>query len=244
MKVGVYSFNNLDNGKRYIGSSNDLDSRWNKHLAELRDGRHYNIHLQRAWFEYGECNFEIEWLEDCKGLSDKEILDTEDHWIEHFNSIERGYNMRGAIKPIISEETRKKMSLAKKGKKLSSTTKARMSLARMGEKNPQYGKVRSKETLKRMSDAQSGEKHPMWGKKHKESTLQKMRENSFWRGKTFHWKLSDEDVEEIKDMLKEGSLTQTEIGQEFNVGRKTISIIAKRANIVCANRRRKEACFL
>ena len=54
-----------------------------------------------------------------------------------------------------SEETRKKMSEAKKGKYI-------------GENHPNYGKHPSEETRKKMSEAhkgkQAGEKHPMYGK--------------------------------------------------------------------------------
>ena len=54
-----------------------------------------------------------------------------------------------------SEETRKKMSEAKKGKYI-------------GEKHPMYGKHPSEETRKKMSEAKKGkyigEKHPVYGK--------------------------------------------------------------------------------
>ena len=62
---GVYSITNLQNNKRYIGSSKNIESRWADHRRRLRKNTHHSIHLQRAWNEYGEQNFCFEILEEC-----------------------------------------------------------------------------------------------------------------------------------------------------------------------------------
>ena len=102
----------------------------------------------------------------------------------------------GLVNP--SPEVREKMSLARKGKKLTDETRRRMSVARTGIGNPNFGKVRSEshcaairraransgplslEHKKAISDSQRGEKNHCfgktgpaslnWGKKHREST--------------------------------------------------------------------------
>ena len=72
-----------------------------------------------------------------------------------------------------SEETRKKMSDAKKGKK-----------------NPNYGKQFSEETRKKMSDAKKGKKNHNYGKQFSEETKKKLSEahkgQNIWT-KCTHW---------------------------------------------------------
>lgn len=63
---GVYKITNLVNGKIYVGSSKDIESRWKQHRDKLNKGTHDNPHLQRAWGKYGEDNFKFEVIEECE----------------------------------------------------------------------------------------------------------------------------------------------------------------------------------
>jgi group I intron endonuclease len=72
---------------------------------------------------------------------------------------------------VPSDETKRRMSHAHKGKTLSEETRRKMSEARRkmseanrGEKHPRYGKAHSEETKKKLSEVMKGEKHPMFGK--------------------------------------------------------------------------------
>ena len=56
---GVYIITNLVNGKRYIGSSNDLYERSYSHIHHLQKQDHVNSHLQNSWNKYGEDKFVI-----------------------------------------------------------------------------------------------------------------------------------------------------------------------------------------
>lgn len=62
---GVYKILNLVNYKFYIGSSNDIQSRWRSHKNALQNGTHGNLHLQNAWNKYGGENFKFEIIEEC-----------------------------------------------------------------------------------------------------------------------------------------------------------------------------------
>lgn len=110
-KIGIYSFTNIVNSKIYIGSSNDLDRRWNDHLDDLRNGSHSNDYLQNEWFEYGECNFDIEWLIKC---AEEELICWETFYINEYKTMDRefGYNLISPDRKIISEKTKNKMSLS------------------------------------------------------------------------------------------------------------------------------------
>ena len=53
----VYIITNLIDGKFYVGSSINYKNRWSHHLNLLRNNRHHNNHLQRAYNKNGEENF-------------------------------------------------------------------------------------------------------------------------------------------------------------------------------------------
>ena len=52
-KSGIYQIRNLVNGKIYVGSSVNLETRKTPHYWELENNRHNNQHLQRAYNKYG-----------------------------------------------------------------------------------------------------------------------------------------------------------------------------------------------
>ena len=66
---------------------------------------------------------------------------------------------RKGKKGCYSEETKKKMSLAQKGKKLSKETREKLSEMRKGKKHWAFGKVFSKKYCRKMSEAHKGYKH-------------------------------------------------------------------------------------
>lgn len=65
MTCGVYEIVNTVNGKRYVGSSVNIEQRWSAHKSNLRRGRHHSIHLQRAWDKYGEHSFTFSVIYEC-----------------------------------------------------------------------------------------------------------------------------------------------------------------------------------
>ena len=74
--------------------------------------------------------------------------------------------------------------------KPSEETKKKMSEAKKGENNPNYGKHFSEETKKKIGEAKKGEKHPMYGKHFSEEHKKKLSEahkgkNIWIRGR--HW---------------------------------------------------------
>lgn len=113
---GIYQITNTVNKKIYIGSSIDIGRRWNNHLVELRQGKHPNAILLRSWSKHGEAAFEFSVLATCPP---DYVLPAEQWFIDNLNpdynilkvvgdgTIKRGYKM--------SEETKRRMSLAKRG---------------------------------------------------------------------------------------------------------------------------------
>ena len=56
-KCGIYIITNLQNGKRYIGSSKNLYERLYKHFYDLENNKHSNTYLQNSWDKYGGESF-------------------------------------------------------------------------------------------------------------------------------------------------------------------------------------------
>lgn len=179
--IGIYSILNKKNLKRYIGMSNDLYSRISHHKGQLREGKHYNTYLQRAWNKYGEENFVFEILEIC---DEKSLPALEIDYISKYKSFEKdkGYNLtkggEGTYGRILSEETLLKISKSLKGKtlgrKAGSEELKNKSISRLGSKNPMFGISPSLETRKKISQALSGENHYGYGKHRSDETKAKL----------------------------------------------------------------------
>lgn len=164
MRSGIYALVNTINGKRYIGSTVNMKSRWHNHRSQLRRGVHENTYLQRAWNKHGEEAFQFIVLCEC---SVEDLLTMEGAYIQDLAALDRahGYNLDAILhsRKVISEETRRKLSFANKGKKRSDDTRAKISRAKQG--------VRASEQAKaNMSTAQTGRTHT-------EATKAKMRGN-------------------------------------------------------------------
>ena len=96
----------------------------------------------------------------------------------------------GSSGTVVSEETRRKISEATKGKNNpfynkshSEESRRKISEAAKGENNYWCGKSHSNETKKKISQANKGENHPLYGKSHSEETKIKMSEVK--KGKCF-----------------------------------------------------------
>lgn len=233
----VYEIKNLINGKRYIGSTVNKRKRWRRHRNWLQDNKHSNNHLQNAWNKYGEENFEFSVLEkvgDEDNLLDKEqeYLDKEDP--EYNVAIDAKASMRGIsgedhpwYGAKHTEEAKKKMSEAHKGKKLSEKTKDKISEA---HRDKDISREIEEKIIKFLPDEVSGENNPFYGKKHSEETKEKMSEahKNKMRGEDNpKSKLTKKKVKVIKYLLKGEHFTQEEIGGMFGVSGAHIGKISR-----------------
>lgn len=128
-KIGIYRILNTVNHKQYIGSSIDIESRWNHHRKLLRKGNHHSKYLQHAWNKYGEPAFKFEFLWKTN---------TEDLLVEEqicFQYLSPAYNVTKLAGSCLGckhiEETKKANSMRNLGKKLSLKHKRNISLGSM-----------------------------------------------------------------------------------------------------------------
>lgn len=103
----IYVHINKLNGKAYVGQTvQTLQDRWGR-------GSSYSTctHFYNAIQKYGWDNFEHKILE-C-GLEDTELNERERYWIEKYNSIQNGYNIReGGNEQHLTEEHKEKIRLS------------------------------------------------------------------------------------------------------------------------------------
>jgi len=149
---GIYCIENIINNKKYIGQGEIVAERWVNHRCSLRNNRHSNVHLQNAWNQYGEENFQFYILEVCES----EILDNrEKYFISLYQSKNRlfGYNMTdGGLGVVGIEFTIKEIQrrvIEKRNRVVTDITRQRM-------RDAQIGKTLSEETKKKISMAQRG----------------------------------------------------------------------------------------
>ncbi|MBW3636068.1 MAG: GIY-YIG nuclease family protein [Armatimonadetes bacterium] len=136
---GIYAIVHIESGKLYIGSAKRLRGRWAGHRSDLEKGKHHSQHLQHAWNRDGALAFEFRVIELV--LDVNALLDREQHWIDATCCYRRelGFNMQpqagsnlgvrateetkaklrelGKRRGARSEETRRRMSEALKGRK-------------------------------------------------------------------------------------------------------------------------------
>lgn len=86
--VGIYKIQNKQNGKIYIGQSNDIERRIKEHCYPSRYIQS-QCPIDYAIHKYGKDSFTYEVVEEC---SIEELNDKETYWIAYYNSITSGYN--------------------------------------------------------------------------------------------------------------------------------------------------------
>ena len=160
----VYITTNLINGKRYIGQKSFNKKDWPTYLGSG------NV-FRKALNKYGKENFSREIVLICE--TEDELNQAEYDLSVFFDVVESSnwYNLvlggGGSRGWHPSEETRKRMSEAAKGKIISQETRQKMSDALRGEKNHWYGKHHTEENKKHQSEVMKGryigQNNPMYG---------------------------------------------------------------------------------
>lgn len=210
-KCGIYWIVNVVNNKKFIGQTKNFRLRWNTHKYCLNKNKHGNPHLQSSWNKYGKDNFKFEILLLCpiENLDMEEIKLIKEHSVTNRMF---GYNVtEGGNRPVITEATKRKMSLARIGKKTphSEATKRKISESHKGV-------TLSKEHIEALKISHLGQvawnKGKSWDEKTKEKLSQshmgqrkgiRVLENYFGEDNPFFGKKhSEETKQKIRDSLK------------------------------------------
>ena len=182
-QAGIYKFTCVNNGKVYIGKSVCIRDRLHQHKKKSKNLTGSYL-FEKALIKHGWESFKIDIIEvfedfDKNDEQDRlKIIEREAFYIEKYDSTNNkfGYNnckfgtdRTGCIGPKLSEETRKKMSISQKGRKIPLAVRKKISLGNKGkpkskehvEKNRQanLGKKLSEETKQKIGNASRGRKH-------------------------------------------------------------------------------------
>lgn len=89
---GVYCIENIQNKRKYIGISRNIQRRWIEHKSNLNNHKHNNFYLQKSWEKYGSENFNFYIIELC---SEQELSEKERYYIKLYKTLshEHGYNL-------------------------------------------------------------------------------------------------------------------------------------------------------
>lgn len=208
--IGIYKITS-PSGRVYIGQSWNIKKRWYKYKS---GADHTNQHaLRNSFKKYDAKNHTFEIIKQLPDNCDQSELDLyEIFYISHYRG--HGFKMlnlrSGGMGGKLSEESKKRISLAQKGKRKANSgsfVKGQVRYPRTAEmiekiREKNTGKKCSDETKKKLSEINKGENHPKFGKsisqltkdkisqkhlgkKHSEKTLDKMRrvqKESFAKG--------------------------------------------------------------
>ena len=220
----IYIFTNKVNGKKYVGETLNMKKRIS----------HYKSPSKRRYFEtalkkYGFDGFNLQVIYLPKA-SKEELLDLEETFIFIENSLvtENGYNLcqRGRMNSILpmSDETRRKLSEAQRGKKHSDESKRQISEGNAGKK-------RSDESRHKMSESKKGNKAS-------EETKRKLSKAQKGRQHTDETRRKMSEVQKVKPTKTEKSVIQLSLDGDFICEYRSISDAARsvgcnRSHISC-----------
>ncbi len=139
----IYLIINRINNKKYIGQTIlTVSERWNRHCWSCTIKSKKMI-ISTAIEKYGRNNFyifEIDYATTLEESNRKEVF-----WGLFYNTLSpSGYNLKlgGRKYSVISEETKRKISIAHQGRKASSETLKKLSKSHMGHKVTEETKIK------------------------------------------------------------------------------------------------------
>ena len=174
--IGIYSITHIATGKQYVGQSVNVFERWKQHSTPRKNASG----IKGAIMKWGIDAFEFKVLEEC---NKEDLNDRESFWIETLRTLAPdGYNLTsgGDSPKTVSDETRKKLSEAsrkQKGCTRSEETRRKMSEAKKGTTHSEEskrkmseakrGKTHSEESKRKMSEAKIGRKRKPFSEEHR-----------------------------------------------------------------------------
>lgn len=229
---GIYKILNIDTKDFYIGSSLNVYRRMYSHQTLLRNNRHPNIHLQRAWNKYGQEKFEYIVLEyvDCK-INERQLHRIEQQYLD---DLIPSYNIsRDAISPLSTKHAPRKKSHTEKTlpqnkenwnevkSKISNTVKSLWADGQFREY--QLSCMNSPEAKENYSNSM----RERWENPEYKERVRASMSNKFLSGNNKSSNLSEDDVLLIRELARVGTPLK-EIERLYETSRRVIWRIVTR----------------
>jgi group I intron endonuclease len=160
---GIYKIQSIIKPNRiYVGSASDFYRRKRAHLFYLNLNKHSNQKLQNHYNKYGKSDLLFSILISC---DQEKLLSHEQFFIDtlspYFNILKvAGSNFGYRFK--VSPKRYEQLKIQNKGRKMSDETKIKMSIAKRGRPSPNQGKKMSQDQKMKISNANIGK--PAWNK--------------------------------------------------------------------------------
>ena len=261
-RSGIYEILCKPNSKVYIGSAVWLAKRKRHHREALLAGTHYNKYLQKAWNKYGPTAFVFSVLEYCEK---ERLIEREQYYIDTLQAADHGYGFNLQPKAysnlgmIMSEESRLKLSAAKKGRPCSLSsiqieqlrermrgnlfsvgmkhtpeTRERMKLKRKG-KRPALGMRHTEEAKKKMSEARKGVKLSVAHREKIAASHKGKKQSKEHRRKLalIQSKIKPILFPKIKEEYDKGIVTMKDLAMRYGCCAQTICNIINNKRMVC-----------
>lgn len=179
---GVYLLHNPNTDETYFGSTTNLNRRANEHNSELNNKKHGNYKLQDAFNKDSNFEFIGVGIRGSDNIIENKLLglEIEQDLINTFKDNNLLLNIateteNGTLGFRHTEETKKLISQKSKGRIPSEETRKKLSLAKLGNKNG-LGYRHTDEAKQKMSISNLGNKKAL-GHKHDEETRKRISES-------------------------------------------------------------------
>lgn len=150
----IYKITNKVNKKSYIGFTHDLVERWNNH----KNCKKYRP-LYNAITKHGIENFSFSVLYEHENR-EHVLLEKEPHFIELYDTYNKGYNCTKGGENTNTEEMRKKLSIRMKTQNPMKVMRINSGSFKKGQKP-----VITKERNEKIRKSKIGKNNPMFGNK-------------------------------------------------------------------------------
>lgn len=213
----IYVIINDVNQKLYVGQTKHPQKRWTAHKSAKKN----TYPINRALKKYGADNFTYQLLEGHYSL--EELNEAEAYWIRLLGTMNPsiGYNVRpGGNVEVLSEESRKKMSLAKIGAIVPEETRKKISESTTGSNNHAFGKPKSEDVKQKLRVANTG----------RYVDIPRSEEVKRKISKTNQTQLSPTQERNIADKYVSGSSFH-KLAKEFHIDEKRVKKILLRMNV-------------
>jgi group I intron endonuclease len=146
---GIYKITNILNNHCYIGSTINITKRFSTHKYKLNNNKHHSIYLQNAWNKYNATSFTFEVLLYCDITN---LIFYEQRAIDTYKPEYNICLIAGTpLGRLCSDETKKKISISKAGKKQTQEAIDKRRCSNIGKK-------RTEETKLKISISHTGKK--------------------------------------------------------------------------------------
>ena len=253
---GIYKIINKINGRFYIGSSDNIERRFNRHFLDLRKNKHDNQHLQNAWNKYGKEAFMTEVVKSCRCedllLEEQKELDIwvgntlcynlskiagqpvspgekRPQWIvDKISATQKG-------KPRWTNEQKQQMSIDRQGRTHSTKTKEKMrgrnssfeNIAKAQASN--IGRVYSEEHCLHISNGKC--LNPKVFSEEEKTHISSGVRKAILEGRYHKNKIPKEEYCNIRDMYMSGNINKKQLAFKYGVNPCSIARLLKRIGL-------------